>query len=118
MSPALLGLLAILFALLSPLILETRYGSIPVIISLVIILIPAILAGYYYRRKTDGKINSRIISSIYFADLCGAALGFMVIAGIFVPLYGIKLTFYILAFINFASYITNQVIIGIRKLIY
>jgi len=118
MSSALLGLLAILFALLSPLILETRYGSIPVIISLVIVLIPAILAGYYYRRKTDGRINSRIISSIYFADLCGAALGFMVIAGILVPLYGIKLTFYILAFINFASYITNQLIIGIRKLIH
>jgi spermidine synthase len=117
MISALLGLLAVLFALLSHSVLTMRNVNIPVIISLLIVLIPAIMAGYYYRRKTEGGNNSGIISGIYFADLCGAALGFMIIAGILVPLYGIKMTFYILAFINFASYITNRVISGIRKLI-
>ncbi|MFO7852986.1 MAG: hypothetical protein ACQERS_01555 [Bacteroidota bacterium] len=115
-SPAVLGIVAVFYALLSPVILEFRYGSIPVVISLVFVLIPAMIAGYYYRRKTEGNINSRTISGIYFADLCGSALGFMVIAGLLVPLYGIKSTFIILAFINFASYITNQLINGIRKL--
>ncbi|MEA1886898.1 MAG: hypothetical protein U9N72_06790 [Bacteroidota bacterium] len=115
-SPALLGIVAVLYALLSPVILEVRYGSISVLISLVFVLIPAIIAGYYYRRKTEVNIDSSTISGIYFADLCGSALGFLVIAGILVPLYGIKSTFIILAFINFASYITNQVINGIRKL--
>ncbi|MGM0666679.1 MAG: hypothetical protein ACQETA_05105 [Bacteroidota bacterium] len=118
LSPVLLGLLAVLFALLSPRILEFQSGSIAVIISFALVIIPAILAGYYYRRKTEKDINSRTISGIYFADLCGAALGFMIIAGILVPFYGIKSTFFILAFLNFASYITNQVINGIRKLIY
>lgn len=117
MMSALLGLLAVLFALLSPSILTIRNVSIPVIISLLLVIIPAVIAGYYYRRKTESGNSSSIISGIYFADLCGAALGFMVIAGILVPMYGIKMTFYILAFINFASYITNQVIIGTRKLI-
>jgi spermidine synthase len=118
LSPVLLGLLAVLFALLSPRILEFQSGSIAVIISFVLVIVPAVLAGYYYRRKTEKDINSRTISGIYFADLCGAALGFMIIAGILVPFYGIKSTFFILAFLNFASYITNQVINGIRKLIY
>ncbi len=118
LSPVLLAVLAVLFALLSPRILEFQSGSIAVIISFVLVIVPAVLAGYYYRRKTEKDINSRTISGIYFADLCGAALGFMIIAGILVPFYGIKSTFFILAFLNFASYITNQVINGIRKLIY
>lgn len=112
-----LALLAVLFALTSSSILGIKNVSIPVIISFVIVLIPAVLTGYYYRRKTERGADSGLISGIYFADLCGAALGFMVISGVFVPIYGIKMTFYILAFINFASYITNQGIIGIRKLI-
>ncbi len=117
MISILLGLLAVIFALSSSMILEIKNVSIPVTISFVIVLIPAIVTGYYYRRKTERDADAGLISGIYFADLCGAALGFMVISGVFVPIYGIKMTFYILAFINFASYITNQGIIGIRKLI-
>lgn len=115
LTPVILGLLALSFALLSPAILAIQSGSIPVILSFAIVLVPAILAGYYYRRKTGKDANSGTIANIYFADLSGAALGFMIIAGILVPFYGIKSTFFILAFLNFASYITNQVIKVSRK---
>lgn len=117
LSSVLLFMLALLFAVISQWVLELRNGSVQVFIVLVIVLIPAMITGFYYRRKTETVNNSRVISGIYFADLSGAALGFMVIAGILVPMYGIKLTFYILAFFNFASYITNQIVIGIRRLI-
>jgi len=117
MIPVMLGFLAIIFALVSPLILEIQSGTIPVILSLLIVIIPAVLAGSYYRRKTGEELSSKIISGIYFADMCGAALGFMIIAGILVPLFGIKSTFFILAFFNFASYITNRVISGIGNLV-
>ncbi|MBS0011584.1 MAG: hypothetical protein KFF49_09260 [Bacteroidales bacterium] len=118
MTPLLLGLLAIMFALVSPFVLSIQHGSLPVVISLCIVIVPALLAGYYYRSKTAGEISPGTISGIYFADLFGAALGFMVIAGLLVPLYGIKMTFFILAFLNFASYITSRLIITIRKLVH
>ncbi len=117
MIPIILGLLAASFAFLSPIILGIQNSTIPVVLSLLIVIIPAIMAGYYYRMKTESDHNSKIISGIYFADMCGSAMGFMIIAGILVPLYGIKSTFFILAFLNFASYITNQIVSGIRKLI-
>ncbi|HCC71676.1 MAG TPA: hypothetical protein DEQ09_11070 [Bacteroidales bacterium] len=115
LSPVLLGILGIMFAFISSFILKRQYGLIPVIISLFIVIIPSLVAGHYYRRSTEQDSDSKTISGIYFADLCGAALGFLVIAGLLVPMYGIKSTFYILAFINFASYITCQMISGIRK---
>ncbi|MDZ7738727.1 MAG: hypothetical protein U5K32_06610 [Bacteroidales bacterium] len=113
-TPLVLGLLAILFAFLSGIILRVQSFSIPVIISFIMVIIPAVLAGYFYRRKTAGSTDSKLIANIYFADLCGAALGFLVIAGILVPLMGIRSTFFILAFINFASYIITVIIKGVR----
>lgn len=72
-------------------------------------------AGYFYRQKTAGGTDSKLIADIYFADLCGAALGFLVIAGILVPLMGIRSTFFILAIINFASYIIPAAIKTVRR---
>jgi len=118
MIPVLLGLLAVSFAFLSAVILGIQNSTITVTLSLLIVIIPAIMAGYYYRRKTEYDQNSKIVSRMYFADMCGAALGFMIIAGLLVPLFGIKSTFFILAFLNFASYITNQVSSAIRNLIH
>jgi len=117
MSPVILAFMAIIFALISPVLLDIRIRTLPVIISLLIVFIPAFVTGYFYSSKTNIDTRLRSISGIYFADLCGAALGFLIIAGIIVPVYGIKTTFYILAFVNFASYITNQLIIGTRKMI-
>ncbi|MDT8400892.1 MAG: hypothetical protein RQ743_04285 [Bacteroidales bacterium] len=111
-----LGILALLFALITPLILDIQIGTLPAILSLLIVIIPAVMAGYYYRRKTGEEVSSKLISGIYFADMCGAALGFMIMAGILVPLCGIRSTFIILAFFNFASYITNRLVSGIKKL--
>jgi len=117
LTPVFLGLLALCYAFLSSGILQIQSGSLPVILSFALVVLPAIMAGYYYRRKTAEDVNYRTISGMYFADLSGAALGFMVIAGILVPFYGIKSTFFILAFLNFASYITGQLIKGARKLL-
>ncbi len=113
-TPLFLGLLAILFACLSGIILRLQSFTLPLIISFIIVIIPAVLAGYFYRRKTKDGTDPGLIANIYFADLCGAALGFLVIAGILVPLTGIRSTFFILAFINFASYIIPATIVGIR----
>lgn len=113
-TPLVLGVLAILFAFLSGIMLSLRNVNISVVISFIIIIIPSVLAGYFYRCRTAGGTDPKLIANIYFADLCGAALGFLVIAGILVPIAGIRSTFFILAFINFASYIIPAIIKGIR----
>lgn len=107
--PPALGFLAIVFAFISGIILKAQNLEFSVILSFIIVIIPAIMAGYFYRQKTASGTDSKLIADIYFADLCGAALGFLVIAGILVPLMGIRSTFFILAFINFASYIITVI---------
>lgn len=106
-APA-LGLSAIFYAFISAPLLDMENVFLSTSLSLIIVFIPAVLAGSYYRSATLKSKDSLSISSVYFADLCGAALGFLIIASVLVPLFGIKTTFLILAFINFASYITGQ----------
>ncbi len=115
--PLLLAVTAFLYSCISHFIISLPGNTVPVIISMSLVIIPAFMTGYYYRHRTSETDGQGRISAIYFSDLTGSALGFLIIAGIIVPLFGIKYTFIILAIINFASYITSRAITMTGRLI-
>lgn len=104
----LLSAFAVIAAFSSLSVLNMKPGIILSSIILLIAFFPAVLCGHLYKEKTHSKNIAKSISDIYFADLAGAALGFLIISALIIPLIGIKSTFFMLASLNFAAYISMQ----------
>jgi hypothetical protein len=78
-------------------ILTVKAGVPAVILIILFIFFPAFLTGHIFRELTI-KSNA---SSTYSADLAGSALGFIFIAGFTVPVFGIKVSIFLLSSLIF-----------------
>ena len=77
----------------------TKIGSAFLSLSLIVIAVflPALLTGSVFKALTSKAEGIRSASAIYGADLSGSALGFIFVSGLSVPLFGIRVTVFILA---------------------
>jgi len=106
-SVILLLLFYLLFGLVYNLILNVPYGFPALFILVISSFIPALLTGQLFRSVTGGTEGRDTTPSVYGSDLTGSALGFIFMAGIAVPAFGIRISIYILAglvFIGFLQY--------------
>jgi len=59
-------------------------------------LIPSFATGLIFREMTSVNDYDSAASSVYYADLAGSAIGFIVFSGLIIPFLGIKLSLLIL----------------------
>jgi spermidine synthase len=78
------------------------------VIILILSLIPAFLTGRIFRIMTE-KSGPRSASAVYSADMAGAALGFIAVSGIAVPLLGIRVTLFLLSALIFAGFLFGTI---------
>jgi Predicted spermidine synthase with an N-terminal membrane domain len=83
----------------------------PVIAIIILaILLPSFMTGHLFRELTNSVTDESNPSSVYSADLAGSAMGFILVAGILVPLLGIKSSLFFLSVMIFAGFLfgTNR----------
>jgi hypothetical protein len=61
--------------------------------------LPALITGHIFRELTNKSNGTVTTPAIYRADLAGSAFGFILISGFAVPVLGIQLSVFILAFL-------------------
>jgi len=66
---------------------------------------PSFITGYIFRRLTIVDKNGSLSASVYSADLTGSALGFIIISGVIIPVFGIIFSFFLLSGLIFAGII-------------
>jgi hypothetical protein len=71
-------------------------------------LIPAFITGRLFRIMTEKGIKGSE-SSVYSSDMAGAALGFIAVSGIAIPLAGIRMTLFLLSFLILAGVLFGTV---------
>jgi spermidine synthase len=80
-----------------------------VILIIILAFLPAFMTGHIFRRLTLGKEGETLLSETYSADLAGSALGFIFISGFIVPLFGIKVSIYMLSLLIFTGFMLGTV---------
>ncbi|HZL76285.1 MAG TPA: hypothetical protein VFB97_01155 [Bacteroidales bacterium] len=84
-------------------LLEIKH-SFPIIsIIILAILLPSFFTGHLFREMTNSDSDGSKPSSVYSADLAGAALGFILISGVLIPVLGIKVSLFFLSIMIFAG---------------
>jgi len=68
-----------------------------------IVLIPSFLTGYLFRKLTIADNTGSLSASVYSSDLAGSALGFILISGVLIPIFGIRLSVFLLSGLIFAG---------------
>ncbi len=76
-----------------------------IIVSIILVLsfIPALITGSIFRSLTQGGDDSGNTHSVYSADLAGSALGFILVSGLLIPVFGLKISLLFLALFIFAA---------------
>jgi len=84
-------------------------SGLPAIVLLILsAFLPALLTGNIFRAIT-GADNSGTLSATYSADLAGSAFGFILMAGLAVPAFGIRISIFILASLIFTGFLLGTV---------
>jgi spermidine synthase len=78
------------------------------VVILILSVTPSFLTGRIFRLMTE-KAGPGSASAIYSADMAGAALGFIAVSGIAVPMLGIKLTLFLLSALIFAGFLLGTI---------
>jgi hypothetical protein len=65
--------------------------------------LPALLTGSIFRELTLNKEGLLNAPAIYSADLAGSALGFIIISGLSIPLFGIQVSVFLLSILILAG---------------
>ncbi len=90
-------------------ILEVHGGIPAVSILLLLVFLPALLTGNIFRELTIIESDHAASSAIYSADLAGSALGFIFVSGFAVPLFGIKVSIFLLSALIFTGILFGTV---------
>ena len=80
----------ILLAIFFDKILMVRGVFIPVLIILPAVVLPSWLTGRIFRELTSQNSDPSGAAATYSADLAGSALGFILLSGLAIPLFGIR----------------------------
>ena len=86
----------ICFGLTYSIISGMNGGMLSVTFILVFAIIPSILTGNIFRHLTSGTEDPENSSLVYSADLAGSAAGFILVAGVVIPAFGIVSTMFLL----------------------
>lgn len=105
--PALLSAISLLTAFFAVNILGIGSSVILFIIIVIVVFIPAFLTGQLYKISALNNPETGAVTSLYGSDLLGAAAGFLIVSSFLIPLTGVRNSLFLLAFINFAAYITS-----------
>jgi spermidine synthase len=84
-------------------ILSVNIPAVSIAIIIFLSLLPGFMTGHIFRELTASDINSSAPSSIYSADLAGSALGFILISGVALPVFGMQISIIFLAMLIFAG---------------
>jgi hypothetical protein len=93
----------LIFGLLYNYLLELKSGLLSVAIIITSGFFPALITGQLFNELTMNTNEAETSSVIYSADLAGSALGFIIISGVMVPLFGIQVSVYLLSVLIFAG---------------
>jgi hypothetical protein len=103
-GPAALVLFYLFSAFISEKLININSLMLETLIILLLSFLPSFLTGRIFRLTTE-KNGKGSASAVYSADMAGAALGFIAVSGIAVPLLGIKLTLFLLSGLIFAGFL-------------
>jgi hypothetical protein len=93
------------FGLIYNYFLALRSGLPAICLIILSAFLPALFTGHIFREltmKTEGTATS---SAIYSADLAGSAFGFILISGVAIPAFGIKVSIFLLSSLIFAGFL-------------
>jgi len=84
-------------------------GLISVILIVAFAIIPSILTGNIFRHLTSGTEDPENSPLVYSADLAGSAAGFILVAGIIMPAFGITNTMFLLGLLIMAGIVFGTI---------
>jgi predicted membrane-bound spermidine synthase len=90
-------------------IITINNSLIAVVFLIFSVFLPALLTGHLFREFTNKTDQITKTSSIYSADLVGSAFGFILVSGIAIPVFGIKVSIYLLSSLIFAGILFGTV---------
>ncbi len=91
----------IIFSLAFNYMMEVKSVFLSIILIMLSGFLPALLTGSIFRELTMGKDGPAISPAIYSADLAGSAFGFIIISGIIIPAFGIRVSVFLLSALVF-----------------
>jgi len=74
-----------------------------IIIIIISVFLPSFITGFIFRELTISDADGSVTASVYSADLAGSALGFILISGIIIPVFGIQFSILLLSMFIFAG---------------
>ncbi|MCX6254207.1 MAG: hypothetical protein NTV31_06985, partial [Bacteroidia bacterium] len=93
------------FGLIYNYILALRSGLPAICLIILSAFLPALLTGHIFRELTMKTEGTQISSAIYSADLAGSAFGFILMSGVAIPAFGIKVSIFLLSSLIFAGFL-------------
>jgi spermidine synthase len=99
----------IVFALAFNYLLQIKSAYFSIILIMVSGFLPALVTGNLFRELTTGKDGLASSPAIYSADLAGSALGFILISGIIIPVFGIRTSLFFLSALVLSGILFRQV---------
>jgi hypothetical protein len=98
------------FGLIFNYVIEIKSG-LPVVALIVFsVFLPGLLTGHVFRELTINTKVTETSPETYSADLAGSALGFILISGFAVPLFGIQFAIFLLSLLIFAGILFGTII--------
>jgi hypothetical protein len=88
-------------------IISLNGKAIAVLLSLMIVFIPALLTGSIFNDLTTRNQEDHEVSSTYSSDLAGSAAGFLVTATVMIPFFGLQSSIFLLSVFIFAGLLTG-----------
>jgi spermidine synthase len=89
----------VIFGLIYNYMTEIKSSALSVGVIIFSGFLPALITGHIFRELTNKSNGTVTTPAIYRADLAGSAFGFILISGFAVPVLGIQLSVFILAFL-------------------
>jgi len=99
----LLVLYYVLAALCLNLLLSVTGSFLAIVLIIISVFLPSFITGHIFRVLTISDSDGSSSASVYSADLAGSALGFILLSGVIVPVFGIQFSIFLLAMFIFAG---------------
>jgi hypothetical protein len=93
------------FGLIYNYFLALRSGLPAICLIILSAFLPALLTGHIFRELTMKTEGTAASSAIYSADLAGSAFGFILMSGVAIPAFGIKVSIFLLSSLIFAGFL-------------
>jgi len=89
--------------------LTLKNGFPAVVIIIAVAFFPAFITGTIFNELTIKKVKSVIPAAVYSADLLGSSFGFLIISGFTIPLFGIRLSVFLLSALVLAGFLFGTI---------